>query len=177
MYANRRRIRGARGKRLLRRRGERLERSNAHLYATGRLRRGHLRGHGNSLKRVLLQACGLNLGLLMRQLMGVGTPRGLQGRACALFDALLLALHRFWNHVSRSAAFMPDNLGRPIVASLHDTASFTHAARAARRQFCHRLLGATTSQNPSFITDSNLENLRSVLAQLRDVTTARHQFR
>ena len=114
VYANRRRIRGARGKRLLRRRGERLERPNAHLYATGRLRRVHLRGHGNILKRVLLQACGLNLGLLMRQLMGVGTPRGLQGRACALFDALLLALHRFWNHVSRSAAFMPENWADPL---------------------------------------------------------------
>ena len=56
----------------------------------------HLRGHGNILKRVLLQVCGLNLGLLMRQLLGVGTPRGLQGRAYALVDALLLALRRFW---------------------------------------------------------------------------------
>ena len=37
----------------------------------------HLRGHGNILKRLLLQVCGLNLGLLMRQLLGVGTPRGL----------------------------------------------------------------------------------------------------
>ena len=72
VYANRRRIRGARGKRLLRRRGQRLERPNAHLYATGRLRRVHLRGHGNILKRVLLQVCGLNLGLLMRQLTGCG---------------------------------------------------------------------------------------------------------
>ena len=130
-------IRGACGKRLLRRRGERPERPNAHLYATGPLRRVHLRGYANILKRVLLQACGLNRGLLMRQLMGVGTPRCLQGRPCALFDALLFALHRFWNHVSRPAAFMPENWADPIVASLHDTASFRHAARAARRQFCH----------------------------------------
>ena len=106
VYANRRRIRGARGKRLLRRRGERLERPNAHLYATGRLRRVHLRGHGNILKRVLLQACGLNLGLLMRQLMGVGTPRGLQGRTYVLIDALVLALRRLWGLVSRPAALM-----------------------------------------------------------------------
>ena len=54
VYGNRRRIRGTRGKRLLRLRGERLERPNAHLYATGRLRRVHLRrvhlrGHGNIL--------------------------------------------------------------------------------------------------------------------------------
>ena len=54
VYANRRRIRGTRGKRLLRRRGERLERPNAHLYATGRMRRVHLRRHGNILKRLLL---------------------------------------------------------------------------------------------------------------------------
>ena len=44
VYANRRRIRGPRGQRLLRQRGERLERPNAHLYETGRMRRVHLRG-------------------------------------------------------------------------------------------------------------------------------------
>ena len=44
VYANRRRIRGARGRRLLRRRGERLERPHAHLYETGRLRRVHRAG-------------------------------------------------------------------------------------------------------------------------------------
>ena len=52
VYANRRRIRGARGQRLLRQRGELLERPNAHLYETGRMRRVHLRGHPNILKRV-----------------------------------------------------------------------------------------------------------------------------
>ena len=56
-----------------------LERPNAHLYETGRLRRVHLRHHPNILKRVLVQVCGFNLGLLMRQLTGVGTPRSLQG--------------------------------------------------------------------------------------------------
>ena len=79
--ANRRRIRGARGKRLLRQRGELLERPNAHLYETGRMRRVHLRGHPNILKRLLGQICGVNLGLLMRHLTGVRTPRNLQGRA------------------------------------------------------------------------------------------------
>ena len=71
VYANRRRIRGARGKRLLRQRGELLERPNAHLYETGRMRRVHLRGHPNILKRLLVQVCGVNLGLLMRHLTGV----------------------------------------------------------------------------------------------------------
>lgn len=84
VYRNRRRIRGARGRRLLRQRGERLERPFAHLYETGRMRRVHLRGHTTILKRVLLQTAALNLGLLMRTLFGVGTPRSLQGRADAL---------------------------------------------------------------------------------------------
>ena len=48
----------------------------------------YLRGHTNIRKRLLVHASGLNLGLLMRRLTGVGTPRGLQGRAPALFDAL-----------------------------------------------------------------------------------------
>jgi transposase len=88
VYRNRRRIRGARGKRLLRQRGERLERPFAHLYETGRMRRVHLRGHDNILKRVLLHAGALNLGLLMRQLVGIGTPRSLQGRAIALLRCI-----------------------------------------------------------------------------------------
>jgi transposase len=84
VYANRRRIHGERGQRLLRKRGELLERPNAHLYETGGMRRVHLRGHTNILKRVLVHASGFNLGLLMRRLIGVGTPRGLQGRPAVL---------------------------------------------------------------------------------------------
>jgi transposase len=91
VYRNRRRIRGTRGQQLLRRRGEYLERPNAHLYETGALRRTHLRGHTNILKRVLIHTGGFNLGLIMRQLIGVGTPRGLQGRVAAVI-AMLLAL-------------------------------------------------------------------------------------
>ncbi len=88
VYRNRRRIRGARGKRLLRQRGERLERPFAHLYETGGMRRVHLRGHANILKRVLLHTAALNLGLLMRTLFGVGTPRSLQGRTATLVSCL-----------------------------------------------------------------------------------------
>ena len=89
VYRNRRRIRGARGQRLLRLRGERLERPFAHLYDTGGMRRVYLRGHMNILKRLLIHTGGFNLGLLMRQLIGVGTPRGLQGRLSAVVAALL----------------------------------------------------------------------------------------
>jgi transposase len=77
---NRRRIRGARGRRLMRCRGERIERSFAHLYDTGGMRRTHLRGHENILKRLLIHAGGFNLGLLVRSILGIGTPRGFQGR-------------------------------------------------------------------------------------------------
>jgi transposase len=91
VYANRRRIRGDRGKRLLRRRGELLERPCAHLYETGGLRRVHTRGHENVLKRLFVHAGAFNLGLWMRTLFGVGTPRSLQGRAVAL-RAVIAAL-------------------------------------------------------------------------------------
>ncbi|MFL6451770.1 MAG: hypothetical protein ACJ746_29480 [Bryobacteraceae bacterium] len=91
VYANRRRVQGERGKRLQRQRGEKLERTMAHLYETGRMRRIHLRGHGNIIKRLLIHACSLNLGLLMRTLYGVGTPRSLQdGAFQAAFVFLLL---------------------------------------------------------------------------------------
>ena len=89
VYRNRRRIRGARGQQLLRLRGERLERPFAHLYETGGMRRVYLRGHTNILKRLLIHTGGFNLGLLMRQLIGVGTPRGLQGRLHSVVVALL----------------------------------------------------------------------------------------
>jgi transposase len=84
VYANRRRIQGDRGQRLIRRRGEMLERPNAHLYDTGGMRRTHLRKHPNILKRLLIHAAACNLGLWMRTLTGIGTPRGLQGRLAAV---------------------------------------------------------------------------------------------
>ena len=68
----------------MRQRGERIERSFAHLYDTGGMRRAHLHGHANMLKRLLIHAEGFNLGLITRHLIGVGTPRGLQGRLAAV---------------------------------------------------------------------------------------------
>jgi transposase len=88
VYANRRRIRGERGKRLHRMRGELIERPFAHLYETGGMRRIHLRGHTSILKRLLIHAAGFNLGLVMRTSIGVGTPRGLQGALQALLGSL-----------------------------------------------------------------------------------------
>jgi transposase len=96
VYANRRRIRGERGKRLLRQRGEKLERSFAHLYETGGLRRLHLRHHRNILKRLLVHVAAFNLGLVMRQKWGRGTPRGLQGHRLDFFLTLLRLLNQLW---------------------------------------------------------------------------------
>jgi len=89
VYANRRRIRGRHGQALRRQRSELLERSFAHTYETGAMRRTHLRGHANILKRVLVHAGAFNLGLVMRALIGVGTPRGLQGRVAALLATFM----------------------------------------------------------------------------------------
>ena len=94
VYGNRRRIGGTRGRRLLRQRGERLERPFAHAYETGGLRRVYLRGHSNILKRVLIHTAALNLGLLMRRLVGVGTPRSLQGRLWGSLTRLVLVWWR-----------------------------------------------------------------------------------
>lgn len=88
VYANRRRIRGERSKRLQRQRSELTERSMAHLYETGGLRRVHLKGRDNILKRLLVHAAGFNLALILRKLVGVGKPRQLQG-ALAYFLACL----------------------------------------------------------------------------------------
>ena len=66
------------------------------------MRRLHVREHENVLKRLLIQVSAFNLGMLMRQSLGVGTPRGLQGRICAL-RLLILSLfkrlnpHSSWN--------------------------------------------------------------------------------
>ena len=80
VYENRRRVRGAYGKSLLRRRGELVERSFAHCYETGGLRRCHLRGRNNILKRQLVHVGAFNLSLILRQLLGAGTPRELRNR-------------------------------------------------------------------------------------------------
>lgn len=100
VYRNRRRIRRARGKALLRCRGELLERPFAHALETGGMRRTHLRKHPNILKRLLVHVSGLNLGLLLRTRFGVGTPRSLQGRQ-ALAGRLFAAVRRRWIALGR----------------------------------------------------------------------------
>jgi len=100
---------GERGKRLLRRRGELLERPFAHLYDTGGMRRTHLRGTGNILKRLLVHPGAFNLGRVMRRLVGRGTPRGLAAVCGAFFEhlqglrRLVRALYATMSPLCRSA--------------------------------------------------------------------------
>jgi transposase len=88
IYANRRRIRGSRGRRLHRKRAELGERSNAHMYETGGMRHLFLRGRENIEKRLLVQGAGFNLGLLLRKRFGIGKPRCLQGFLSAVFERI-----------------------------------------------------------------------------------------
>jgi hypothetical protein len=75
VYANRNRLRSAVGKAAMRRRGEIAERSFAHILERGGMRRTWLRGRENVHKRYLIHVAGHNLGLLMRRLIGAGTPK------------------------------------------------------------------------------------------------------
>jgi len=82
--ANQSRVTGDYGKQLLRRRGEYVERSFAHCYETGGMRRCTLRGRDNILKRLLIHVGAFNLGLVLRKMVGAGTPRELKGHAANL---------------------------------------------------------------------------------------------
>jgi transposase len=107
-YGNRRRIGGEHGKQLLRRRGEMVERSFAHAYETGGMRRVHLRGRENILKRALIHLGGFNLSLVMRQLLGKGTPRGLQGLSADKLAAFL------WLWIAILASIEQEDASGPI---------------------------------------------------------------
>lgn len=91
VYANRRRTRGQRGKKLQRLRSERVERTFAHVCETGGARRTWLCGIEKVRKRYLIAAAAHNLGCLMRTLFHMGTPRGLQAFA-DLLSSLYLAI-------------------------------------------------------------------------------------
>jgi len=122
VYANRRRIRGERGLRLLRQRGEKLERWNQHLYDRGGMRRLHLRGRENILKRLVVHSGAANLGLLMRKLFGKGTPRGLAGAFSAILSAAEANAH-LWS----APAALIANFGGSFVRARSTQAIFVAA--------------------------------------------------
>jgi transposase len=101
--ANRRRVRGSRSKVLQRKRSELAERGFAHVCETGRARRSWLRGIVEVGKRYLIQVAGRNLGIIMRRLFGVGTPRGLAalgGLALVALFALRVAWQRIRDEIA-----------------------------------------------------------------------------
>jgi transposase len=136
VYQNRRRVRGGYGKSLLRRRGELVERSFAHCYGTGGMRRTHLRGHENILKRQLVHVGAFNLSLILRKVLGAGTPRqwkDLAGTPFLLFIYYVL--------VGKIAIGSPEAEFQYLVRNR----SLNHEARlAARRGWsCRKLVTYT----------------------------------
>ena len=129
VYANRRRLRGERNNRLQKKRTELGERTFAHMYETGAMRRLYLRGRDNILKRLLVHAAGFNLGLLMRASLGAGKPRQFQGlsrplrplialilRLLSLCKASPASLAPSWGFLHRHARPLPPALPATPVA-------------------------------------------------------------
>ncbi len=121
VYANRRRLKTSTGQALMRRRGVLMERTFAHLYDTGGLRRVHLRGKDNIAKRLLIHAAAFHLSLILRQVRGVGTAR----QAADLLAALCFCILRLMDTANR----------RPLVVGTP-----CPTARTARPRRCHHRL-------------------------------------
>jgi len=107
-HANRRRVRGRRGRALQRLRSEYVERSFAHSCETGGARRSWLRGFENVRKRYTVHAAAFNLGVLMRELFGIGKPRTLQGGLAGLLAALIAAVTIVVNWIIGRRIAAPD---------------------------------------------------------------------
>ena len=120
---NRRRVRGKKGRRLQRLRSEFVERSFAHVCETGGARRTWLRGLETINKRYVIQAAARNLGVVMRKLFGVGTPRSLQGLAVEAWLAEWLARWGTWAF-SPSLGKLPELLGGQLVTLARSLPTF-----------------------------------------------------
>ena len=131
VYANRRRVEGERGKNLLRRRGELLERPFAHQYETGAMRRLHVRGRDNVAKRVLLQATAFNLALILRSITKAGTPKGLADIRRNLFFTLCCVLAALRASASR---LKPDSHHQPL-PNVRPRAHSRHSCRYRKSGF------------------------------------------
>jgi transposase len=90
VYANRNRLKSAVGKAAMRKRGEVVERSFAHVLERG-MRRTWLRGRENVHKRYLVHIAGYNLGILMRALLGAGTPKQIAAMKAAFLFVIQAA--------------------------------------------------------------------------------------
>ncbi len=119
VYANRRRIRGEHGKRLQRRRGEKIERNFAHQFDTGGMDRRWVRGLENVHRKLLIQAAACNLALLMRSLYGAGKPKAAHDqvrRAVFAILAFIRALEAFWHPPSVHPGYL---MRKPRTSTKH----------------------------------------------------------
>ena len=145
-YANRRRVGGAYGKSLLRKRGELVERSFAHCYETGGMRRTHLRGQKNIFKRLLIHVGAFNLGLLVRTMLGAGKPREWKNRHASASSR--------GSRLEKRFVFNPTTAGTP-----KSPLSPLSAAPFERTGFCHGLLVqvAIISELPTTLPNEGYE--------------------
>ena len=132
VYANRRRLDTKTAKALMRRRGELVERSFAHLYDTGGMRRVHLRGKNNIAKRALIQAAAFILSLILRQMLRVGTAR----QAAGLFTALCFAFLRLTQAAETALPMVGQScpLARPV--RTRNRCRWSHRQNAALSTGC-----------------------------------------
>ena len=103
-----------------------MERSFAHCYETGGLRRCHLRGRENILKRQLIHVGAFNLSLILRKLLGAGTPRELKNRAVSLVLRIFLWI---------ACQFSPDEASEPGSAAAADAPSANSAVKLHTRPY------------------------------------------
>jgi hypothetical protein len=117
-----------------RRRGELVERSFAHCYETGGMRRCHLRGHENILKRQLIHVGAFNLSLIVRKLLGAGTPRELRNHFVKLVGRIL-GLLWYGNGQQR---FRSSRISAPFAQSV------VRSRTRLRRPLCRKSATCTT---------------------------------
>jgi hypothetical protein len=120
--ANRRRVRGKKGRRLNRLRSERCERTFAHVCETGGGRRAWLRGQTNVSKAHTLKCAAYNLGVLLRKVWGMRKPRntdeGVWGGLLAGLVWLTLAAVIVYRRTTRPESLLWDVMGLVLIAAV-----------------------------------------------------------
>ena len=117
-----------------RRRGELVERSFAHCYETGGMRRCHLRGHDNILKRQLVHVGAFNLSLILRKLLGAGTPRELKNHLVKLIGRIV----RLLRYGKSQPRFGSSRISAPLAQSV------ARSRTRLRRPLCRKSATCTT---------------------------------
>src|SRR5580704_1886019 len=124
------------------------------------MRRVHLRQHPNILKRLLVHVAAFNLGLVMRKILGRGTPRGLQGYDRALF---LTPLRRL------CAAWLQQGLGKTGFILL----KLPPAPAASRKWFAHRLENIAFCHGLLAVKRSNRRSASAITLKIESSSRSR----